>query len=56
MIKFEHNNLILDSSHSKEDQEAINAFIKYKAQEAYNQGWEIGYDAALIELQEEPSL
>lgn len=29
MIKFEANMLVLDSSHSKEDQEAINRFIEH---------------------------
>jgi hypothetical protein len=33
MIKFEHNSLVLDSSHSKEDQEAVNDFIEYKLKE-----------------------
>jgi hypothetical protein len=33
MIKFEHNSLVLDSSHSKEDQKAVNDFIEYKVQE-----------------------
>ena len=33
MIKIEHNTLVLDSSHSKEDQKAINDFIEYKIKE-----------------------
>jgi hypothetical protein len=33
MIKFEHNSLVLDSSHSKEDQKAVNDFIEYKIQQ-----------------------
>jgi hypothetical protein len=37
MIKFEHNSLVLDSSHSKEDQKAINDFIEYKIQEELEQ-------------------
>lgn len=30
MVEYEHNTLVLDSSHSKEDQEAINKFIEQK--------------------------
>jgi hypothetical protein len=33
MIKFEHNSLVLDSSHSKEDQRAVNDFVEYKLKE-----------------------
>jgi hypothetical protein len=33
MIKFEHNSLVLDSSHSKEDQLAVNDFVEYKLKE-----------------------
>lgn len=33
MIKFEHNTLVLDASHTKEDQKAVNDFIEYKIQE-----------------------
>jgi hypothetical protein len=33
MIKFEHNTLVLDASHTKEDQKAVNDFIEYKLQE-----------------------
>lgn len=33
MIKIEHNTLVLDPSHTKEDQKAINDFIEYKIQE-----------------------
>jgi hypothetical protein len=33
MIKFEHNSLVLDQSHTKEDQKAVNDFIEYKIQE-----------------------
>ena len=29
MIKYEYNTLVLDSSHSKEDQRAVNDFIEY---------------------------
>jgi hypothetical protein len=29
MIKFEHNTLVLDASHTKDDQQAINDFIEY---------------------------
>lgn len=29
MIKFEHNTLVLDASHTKEDQRAVNDFIEY---------------------------
>jgi len=34
MVEYEHNTLVLDSSHSKEDQEAINNFISQKITEA----------------------
>jgi hypothetical protein len=37
MIKFEHNSLVLDSSHSKEDQKAINDFLEYKIKEELQQ-------------------
>jgi hypothetical protein len=37
MIKFEHNSLVLDSSHSKEDQKAVNDFIEYKIQQELKQ-------------------
>jgi hypothetical protein len=37
MIKFEHNSLVLDSSHSKEDQKAVNDFIEYKIQQEREQ-------------------
>jgi len=37
MIKFEHNSLVLDSSHSKEDQKAVNDFIEYKVQQEKEQ-------------------
>lgn len=33
MVEYEHNTLVLDSSHSKEDQEAINNFINQKINE-----------------------
>jgi hypothetical protein len=33
MIKFEHNSLVLDQSHTKEDQKAVNDFVEYKLQE-----------------------
>ena len=33
VIKFEHNSLVLDSSHSKEDQLAVNDFVEYKLKE-----------------------
>jgi hypothetical protein len=33
MIKFEHNTLVLDASHTKEDQKAVNDFIEYKIQQ-----------------------
>jgi hypothetical protein len=33
MIKFEHNSLVLDSSHTKEDQRAVNDFVEYKLKE-----------------------
>jgi len=33
MIKIEHNTLVLDSSHTKEDHKAVNDFIEYKMQE-----------------------
>ena len=33
MIKIEHNTLVLDSSHSKDDQRAVNDFLEYKIQE-----------------------
>jgi len=33
MIKFEHNTLVLDASHTKEDQKAVNDFIEYKLQQ-----------------------
>jgi flagellar biosynthesis/type III secretory pathway protein FliH len=55
MIKFEHDSLVLDSSHTKEDQTAINDFIAHRAEQAYSKGWEAGYDAALMEIQEEPT-
>ena len=29
MIKYEHNTLVLDSSHNKHDQKAINDFLEY---------------------------
>jgi hypothetical protein len=33
MIKFEHNTLVLDASHTKEDQKAVNDFVEYKIQQ-----------------------
>ena len=33
MIKIEHNTLVLDPSHTREDQKAINDFLEYKVQE-----------------------
>ena len=33
MIKIEHNTLVLDSSHTKEDQRAVNDFIEFKIHE-----------------------
>jgi hypothetical protein len=33
MIKFEHDTLVLDASHTKEDQKAVNDFIEYKIQQ-----------------------
>jgi hypothetical protein len=33
MIKVEHNTLVLDTSHTRDDQEAINDFLEYKIQE-----------------------
>jgi hypothetical protein len=33
MIKVEHNTLVLDPSHTREDQKAINDFLEYKIQE-----------------------
>ena len=33
MIKIEHNTLVLDSSHSKEDHRAVNDFLEYKVGE-----------------------
>jgi hypothetical protein len=33
VIKFEHNSLVLDSSHTKEDQLAVNDFVEYKLKE-----------------------
>lgn len=32
MIKIEHNTLVLDPSHTREDQKAVNDFIEYKIQ------------------------
>lgn len=32
MIKYEHNTLVLDSSHTKYDQKAINDFLEYATQ------------------------
>jgi len=37
MIKFEHNSLVLDASHTKEDQKAVNDFIEYKIQQEREQ-------------------
>jgi hypothetical protein len=33
MIKFEYNSLVLDQSHTKEDQKAVNDFVEYKLKE-----------------------
>jgi hypothetical protein len=33
MIKVEHNTLVLDTSHTRDDQKAINDFLEYKIQE-----------------------
>ena len=33
MIKIEHNTLVLDPSHTRDDQKAINDFLEYKIQE-----------------------
>lgn len=30
MIKYEHNTLVLDSSHTKEDQKAVNDFVNFR--------------------------
>ena len=32
MIKYEYNTLVLDSSHNKHDQKAVNEFVEYVAQ------------------------
>jgi hypothetical protein len=37
MIKVEHNTLVLDPSHTREDQKAINDFLEYKIQETKSQ-------------------
>lgn len=29
MIKYEHNTLVLDASHTKQDQKAVNDFVEY---------------------------
>jgi hypothetical protein len=42
MINFEHNTLVLDSSHSTEDQKAINDFVAFKIDEAFQEGIEEG--------------
>jgi len=33
MIKVEHNTLVLDPSHTRDDQKAINDFLEYKIEE-----------------------
>jgi hypothetical protein len=33
MIKLEHNTLVLDSSHTREDQKAVNDFVEYRVKE-----------------------
>jgi hypothetical protein len=33
MIRVEHNTLVLDTSHTRDDQKAINDFLEYKIQE-----------------------
>lgn len=33
MVEYEHDTLVLDASHTKEDQEAINRFIDQKIKE-----------------------
>lgn len=33
MIKYEHNTLVLDSSHTKQDQEAVNKFVEQIARQ-----------------------
>jgi hypothetical protein len=42
MIKFEHNSLVLDSSHSPGDQKAINDFLEFKINQALDEGVEEG--------------
>lgn len=37
MIKLEHNTLVLDSSHTKEDQKAVNDFVEYRVKETKEQ-------------------
>lgn len=33
MVEYEHNTLVLDAGHTKEDQEAINKFVEQKIKE-----------------------
>jgi len=42
MIKFEENMLVLDPSHTKEDQVAINLFIEKISKDAFVKGFEAG--------------
>jgi hypothetical protein len=48
MIKYEHNSLVLDSSHTKEDQDAINDFVKNKVDEAFDAGFDEGVDEGIV--------
>lgn len=37
MIRFEHNSLVLDAAQTKEDQQAINDFLRYKLEQLKSQ-------------------
>jgi hypothetical protein len=42
MIKYENDMLVLDPSHTKEDQIAINKFIEKISNDAFDKGFEAG--------------
>jgi hypothetical protein len=42
MIKYENNMLVLDSSHTKQDQEAVNLFIEKATKDSFMEGFKAG--------------
>jgi len=54
MIRFEENMLVLDPSHTKEDQIAINLFIDKISKDAFAKGFEAGVKDSVINNSQHP--